>query len=94
MAVEFNGPTLTFTGRRGSVIRVDHRKQPGLMMVCIIDRNETKRNGVQKRDRTGTMTNVRQKDGQFYQGNSQKKADIWSQIPVFLYSEMWSMGQK
>ena len=68
-------------------------KTAGIDVVCIIDRNQTKEMAY-KSVIEHTMTNVRQKDGQFYRGNSQKKGRFWNQIPVFLYSEMWSMGQK
>lgn len=67
-------------------------KTAGIDVVCIIDRNQTKEMAY-KSVIEHTMTNVRQKDGSSI-GELSEKGRFWNQIPVFLYSEMWSMGQK
>ena len=65
-------------------------KTAGIDVVCIIDRNQTKEMAYKSviehtmfGKRTGSSI-----------GELSEKGRFWNQIPVFLYSEMWSMGQK
>ena len=60
-------------------------KTAGIDVVCIIDRNQTKEMAY-KSVIEHTMTNVRQKDGQFYRGTLRKR-----QIPesVFRNVNRW-----
>lgn len=68
-------------------------KTAGIDVVCIIDRNQTKEMAY-KSVIEHTMTECPAKGRAVHIRGLSEKGRFWNQIPVFLYSEMWSMGQK
>ena len=62
-------------------------KTAGIDVVCIIDRNQTKEM-VYKSVIEHTMTNVRQKDGQFYRGTLRKRQILESDTSVLILGDV------
>ena len=62
-------------------------KTAGIDVVCIIDRNQTKEMAY-KSVIEHTMTNVRQKDGQFYRGTLRKRQILESDTSVLILGDV------